>query len=309
MNKHLKIKNLLLGLLLAASTIPVASVLTLRQSSSASAQSLPPSTAISGLEVSITTGGDDLREGSVAYGVVELRGGRTEKVNLNGGKSWGNNSINKVFVPLPGGAKLGDLISFTLEHDGAPRRWPDGYDNWNVDRLNVVTSKTCSAGVQLANYPGKPFVRFTGGKTFQDITLNQPSSARNTPISKLEVIITTGGDDLRGGAVAYGVIKLQNGKTLSKVNLNQGKGWGNNSTNTVSIPLPSGTKVGELASLRIEHDGAPRNPFEGYDNWNVDRVRVVTPETCSAGVQLINRTGQPLVRFTGGDTFRKYPIK
>jgi hypothetical protein len=285
MKRHFQIKNVVLSLLLATSTIPVTSILGLWQST-AIAQSLPPSTSISGLEVTITTGGDDLRGGSVAYGIVELRGGRREKVNLNGGRGWGNNSTNKVSIPLPGGTKLGDLISFTLEHDGAPRRFPDSYDNWNVDKLKVVTAKTCSAGVQLANSSGRPFVRFTGGKTFQDITLNSPSSARNTPVSRLQVTITTGGDDLRGGSVVYGEIKLQNGTTLSKVNLNQGRGWGNNSTNTVSIPLQSGTKIGDLASLRIEHDGAPRDVFQGYDNWNVDRAIVVTPETCSAGIQL-----------------------
>ncbi|MBW4670883.1 MAG: hypothetical protein KME60_26535 [Cyanomargarita calcarea GSE-NOS-MK-12-04C] len=301
MKRHFQIKNVVLSLLLATSTIPVTSILGLRQST-AIAQSL------SGLEMTITTGGDDLREGSVAYGVVELRGGRREKVNLNGGRGWGNNSTNKVFIPLPGGTKLDDLISFTLEHAGPPRRFPDSYDNWNVDKLRVATAKTCSAGVRLANSSGRPFVRFTGGKTFQDITLNSPSSARNTPVSRLQVTITTGGDDLRGGSVAYGEIKLQNGTTLSKVNLNQGRGWGNNSTNTVSIPLQSGTKIGDLASLRIEHDGAPRDVFQGYDNWNVDRAIVATPEACSTEVQLINKTGRPLVRFTGADTFRKYPI-
>ncbi len=310
-----KQQHIVLGLLLAASIVPVNSVLNLGKYGSALAQLtvgiaviMPPTMEISGLEVTITTGGDDLRGGSVAYGVVELSGGRKEKVNLNGGRNWGNNSTNKVSLPLPKGTKLGDLISFTLEHDGKPRNVLDSYDNWNVDQLKVATPKTCSAGVQLANQSGKPFVRLTGGKTFQDITLSSSSSAKNTPVSKLQVTITTGGDDLRGGAVAYGVIKLQNGTTLSKVNLNGGRGWGNNSSNTVSIPLPSGIKIGDLASLRIEHDGAPRNPFESYDNWNVDRVRVVTPEACSDAVQLINKIGRPLVRFTGGDTFRKYSV-
>lgn len=300
-------QNIVLGLLLAASAIPVTSILTLGQYGSVRA-GITPLTPISDLEVTITTGGDDLRGGSVAYGVVELSGGRKEKVNLNGGRNWGNNSTNKVSVPLPKGTKLSDLVSFTLEHDGAPRNIFDSYDNWNVDALKVTTPKTCSAAVELANRSGKPFVRLTGEKTFEDIALSSSFSTKSTPVSQLQVIITTGGDDLRGGAVAYGEIKLQNGTTLSKVNLNGGRGWGNNSINTVSIPLPSATKIGDLASLRISHDGAPRNIFETYDNWNVDRVRVVTPETCSDGVQLINKTGRPLVRFTGGDTFRKYPI-
>jgi hypothetical protein len=300
MNKHLKIKSLILSLL-----IPTASALALQQST-AIAQS--PTIQISALDVTITTGGDDLRSGSVVYGIVELRGGKTEKVNLNQGRGWVNNSTNTVSLPLPVGTTLRDLVSFTLEHDGGPRRFPDGYDNWNIDALKVATPRTCSGGIQLANTSGQPLVRLTGVKTFQDITLNPPSLSRNTPISSLQVAITTDGDDLRGGSVAYAVIKLQNGTTLSKVNLNQGKNWPNNSTNTVNIPLPSGTKIGDLAGFRIEHDGAPRNVFDSYDNWNINRVRVFTPETCLQGVQLINRTARPLVRFTGTDTFRKYPI-
>jgi hypothetical protein len=300
MNRQLQLKKLTLSLF-----VPAASMLSVGQLS-AIAQSVPPSTEISSLEVTITTGGDDLREGSVAYGVVELQGGRREKVNLNGGRNWRNNSTNKVSLPLPRGTKLGDLVSFTLEHDGAPRRFPDGYDNWNVDALKVVTPRTCVAGVQLANPSGTPLARLTGGNTYHDITFSSPSPARNTAIPSLQLAITTGGDDLREGSVAYGVIKLQNGTTLSRVNLNQGRNWRNNTTNTVTIPLPANTKIGDLASLRIEHDGAPRRFPDGYDNWNLDRVRVVTPETCSPTLLLINE--RPQLRFTGGNTFRKFPI-
>ncbi|WP_154655853.1 hypothetical protein [Fortiea contorta] len=61
--------------------------------------------------------------------------------------------------------------------------------------------------------------------------------------------------------------------------------------------------------MRDEGYGAGRNTFEGYDNWNVDRVTIATPRTCVEGIQLLNQTRRPLVRFTGGDTSRRFTIK
>ncbi len=274
----------------------------------ANAQTPDRATPISSLQVTISTGGDDLRGGQVAYGAIGLRDGRTlPKVNLNGGRGWGNNSTNTVTVPLPSGIRLGDLAFFTLEHDGAPKNLGQTYDNWNLDAIAIATPRICSAGVQLANPSGRPFVRFTGRQTFQTIPLSVTASA-SASASALQVTIATGGDDLRKGQVAYGTIRLRDGRTLPKVNLNGGRGWGNNSTNTVSMPLPSGIRLGDLASLTLEHDGAPRDLGQTYDNWDVDALRVTTPQICSAGVQLANKSGRPFVRFTGAKTFEQIPI-
>lgn len=306
MKTNTTIRNTIFGLFLAATAIPTSSILSPSESV-ATAQS--SSARISNVRVTIRTGGDDLRSGSVAYGVVELRNGRKIKKNLNNGAGWGNNSTRTVSIPLPRRTRISDIVAFTVEHDGAPRRWPDSYDNWNMDSIRVTTPKVCSGGVQLANPSGRPLVRFTGGRKRRLIRLNLPSSVRNQRPSSLKVMIRTGGDDLRGGAVAYGTINLRNGRTLPKKNLNNGNGWRNNSTKTVYLPL-RGTRLGDLASLTLEHDGAPRNIGEGYDNWNVDRVRVVTPQTCSTKT-LLRKTGRPrrpLVRFTGGNTFKRFSI-
>jgi hypothetical protein len=99
----------------------------------------------------------------------------------------------------------------------------------------------------------------------------------NLLVSSVNVTITTGGadgGDLRGGAVAYGTIELADGRMLPKVNLNGGAGWDDNSVHTVSVPLPAGTHVRDVVAFTVEHDGAPRNFFETYDNWYVERVQV-----------------------------------
>jgi hypothetical protein len=158
----------------------------------------------------------------------------------------------------------------------------------------------------LATRSGRPWTRFTGSLTFQEIALAAPATAVDATPSNIQLAIGTGGDDLRGGQVAYGTLKLRNGRTLPKVNLNGGSKWANNSNNTVSLPLPAGTRLGDLASLTLEHDGAPRNVFDSYDNWNVDTVGVTTPQTCAESRVLLNRSGRPLVRFTGAKTFERF---
>lgn len=127
------------------------------------AQRADRSAVVSNLQMNILTGRDDLRDGSVAYrdgsvayAEIRLSNGRTlPRVNLNSGGSWGGNSTHSVSLPLPTGTKLEDIATFTLSHDGAARRWPDGYDNWNVDSVRVTTPEVCSS-VSLANPSGRP---------------------------------------------------------------------------------------------------------------------------------------------------------
>jgi hypothetical protein len=276
------------------------SILTLFQPS-ARAQMVPS------LEVTIGTGGDDLRNGQPIYGAIELRDGRTlSKVNLNDGRGFGGGSNHTLSMRLPAGIQLGDLAAFTLSHDGAPRNVFDSYDNWNLDSIRVATPRVCTPGVTLASRSGRPWTRFTGSLTFQEIALAAPATAVDATPSNIQIAIGTGGDDLRGGQVAYGTLKLRNGRTLPKVSLNGGSKWGNNSNHTVSLPLPAGTRLGDLASLTLEHDGAPRNVFDSYDNWNVDTIGVTTPRTCTESRVLLNRSGRPLVRFTGAKTFERF---
>lgn len=275
------------------------------------AQTADRSAPVPALQLNITTGGDDLREGSVTYAEIRLRDGRTlPKTNLNGGRGLGNNSRNSFSVSLPRGIQLGDLDAavLTLSHDGAPRRFPDGYDNWNVDAVSVATPRVCSGGLSVASAVGRPWVRFTGGKTFEAVSFRIPSASREAIPSSLGLRIVTGGDDLREGSVAYAEIRLQDGRTLPKVNLTGGRGLGNNSNHAFSVSLPAGTRLGDLASFTLSHEGAPRRPFDGYDNWNVDSLSVTTPEVCSS-ISLANLSGRPWVRFTGGKTFETMTLR
>jgi hypothetical protein len=259
------------------------------------------------VQVTIDTGADDLRAGAVAYGQIRLRDGRTlPKVNLNGGTSWGNNSQRT--IAMPAGVALDQLESLTIEHDGAPRNVFESYDNWNVNRIQVATPRICQPELQLANASGSPFFRFTGAQTFRDIPLNVSAAERDRTSNSLVVHLGTGGDDLRGGAIVYGTITLRDGRTLPTVNLNGGSGLAGGSSSRFAMPLPAGTRLGDIASLRLQHDGAPRNIFESYDNWNLDRVIVNSVPSCVEGKRLANVSGTPFVRFTGKKTFVTIPL-
>ncbi len=266
--------------------------------------------SVPNLQLNITTGGDDLREGSVAYGEIRLLGGRTlPKINLNSGSGWGNGSNNLVTVSLPVGIKLQDLSNavLTISQDGAPRRALDGYDNWNVEAVSVTTPRICTGGISIASSSTRPFVRFTGGKTFVNIPFRVPASVSSATPDSLGLSIATGGDDLREGSVAYAEIRLRDGSTLPKVNLNSGSAWGGGSSNSVSLPL-AGKRLGDIASLTLSHDGASRRFPDGYDNWNVDAVNVKTSEVCSS-VSLASVSGRPWMRFTGGKTFKSIKLR
>lgn len=136
------------------------------------------------------------------------------------------------------------------------------------------------------------------------------SSLGNRVVNSLQVTISTGGDDLRSGALAYGIVDLRGRGTLPKVILNRG-GWGNGSTNTATVPVSRAgeapIRLRDLASFILEHDGSPRNVGETYDNWNVDFIKVVanTPE---GAVCIASACGQPVVRLTGQRTLFTLPI-
>ena len=105
----------------------------------------------------------------------------------------------------------------------------------------------------------------------------------------------TGGDDLRGGNDNVNLIVLLRGRSpIPFNNVNRGKRWGNNSIHTVSLPLPSNLKFGDIIGVRLETTF--RGGYNG-DNWNLNRL-VVTVRIGDRDQQY-QADGNPLFRFTG----------
>jgi len=96
---------------------------------------LTSSTVVSSINVRMMTGHDDLRDGSQALGAFQISSGVLPSVPLNGGAGFPSNTIHNGTIPLSPARTLGSLTGFTLTWDGAARRFPDGYDNWNADQF------------------------------------------------------------------------------------------------------------------------------------------------------------------------------
>ena len=90
---------------------------------------------------------------------------------------------------------------------------------------------------------------------------------------RLNLTITTGGDDLRGGGGAGDncdvILKLRSGRISRTSNVNRNSRWNNNESHTVQLSFPPGTRAGDVIELTLH---TQFGGGIGGDNWNVNRV-------------------------------------
>ena len=234
------------------------------------------------LLLTIQTGGDDLRGGSNPGDNVNatLRlssGGTIGFPNINAGQDWENGSTHTVQLPVPEGTRAGDLAQLSL-HTGF-RGGIDG-DNWNVN--GVVVTAILSAAASPGHSPvlrswldaaGNPLVRFTGSTHEWTHPVEAAAADAGKALLSLTLIIQTGGDDLRGGSHPGDncdvVLTRRSAAPLTITNVNGGANWKNGETHQVNLPVPPGTKSGDVTALTL------RTQFGGGiggDNWNVNHV-------------------------------------
>ena len=120
-----------------------------------------------------------------------------------------------------------------------------------------------------------PLVRFTG--SVHD--LSRPVSPQDVgeSVERLNLVISTGNDDLRGGSSPSDncdvTVTLTSGGTIEVKNANGGQHWENWTDHTVSIPLPAaGLKGGEVKSVDLH---TAFGGGIGGDNWNVNRIELL----------------------------------
>jgi len=232
------------------------------------------------VQIWIQTGGDDLRGGNDNADVtLTFVGGNTLTRNINTGRHWDNGQTHIARLTLPSPApRVQDIQSITLAtHFGGGI----GGDNWNVDRVALMVGFPIGSGTSepmpivvhdWLNRSGGPLVRFTGS-THDHIEM-VPSQDFGKTVTQLDLIISTGNDDLRGGGNAGDncdvIIELNNGRSIPVNNVNGGRTLGNWTDHTVHIPLPAGgLRGGDVKSVRL-HTGFGGGM--GGDNWNVQRI-------------------------------------
>ncbi|MBC6992917.1 hypothetical protein QWY85_03560 [Neolewinella lacunae] len=110
----------------------------------------------------------------------------------------------------------------------------------------------------------------------------------------LDITITTGGDDLRGGNDnANLVVLFADGQQQYFRNINQGGRWKDHTPYSVRYTVNKA--IAALRGIRLETTAS--GGFNG-DNWNVNGLKVVATSGGRSQV-LLSKSGNYLARFTG----------
>lgn len=249
------------------------------------ARRLVTAAAATAVQIWIQTGGDDLHGGSHAGDNADVSltfvGGGTVTTNINGGQEWGNGQTHIAALNLPANAPaVKDLQSVTIRtHFGGGLSG----DNWDVDKVALMvgfpagSATTAPPAIVIhdwLNRSGGPLIRFTG--SVHNLIEAVPAQDGGKAVSALNLIISTGNDDLRGGNHDGDncdvTIELANGQAIVLKNANQGGNWKDWTDHSVSIPLPSGgLKGGDVKGVKV-HTGFGGGM--GGDNWNVQRIQL-----------------------------------
>jgi hypothetical protein len=265
------------------------------------------------IKVSLTTGGDDLRGGgNTAHITFNFADGTTSpEYNLGGGFAM-NSVVTKNITITPNITNLNQVTSVMIRHNGSPRAEQpfDTYDNWDLQRLRV-SFVIGNVEQIIVNESGNPIVRFTGQMRNRVFKPTPPAPDYGDATKTVKVFLTTGSDDLRGGGnQAYMTVHYTDGTSSSEYPL--GGGFGQNSAITKVITINKLVKsTEEIQKITIRHDGSPRagQPFDTYDNWDLQVLRVVLVMSDKSEKNMVNERGNPLVRFTGAERVRTYERK
>jgi len=187
-------------------------------------------------------------------------------------------------------------------------------NNINAEWADVPYGKAASAGalgLRTTSNNQITYVSATGGFSGRNWTRRQIT--RNTPVNAIGIHISTAtfdrADDLRDGQVAYGTVELSGGRSVARVNLNDGRGLQPGQYDNTDIALPAGTHLLDLSAFVLEHDGAPRNVLQTYDNWDVGTLRISVRLSQGGCPLTIKRyAGAPFKRLTGETTTVRVPL-
>jgi len=163
--------------------------------------------------------------------------------------------------------------------------WPGPYtvtQYWSAkDRSCQPTTapRAASSSVQTPEITwldakGLPLVRFTD--TRHDHQETVPSSDVGQEVLKLQLIMSTGNDNLRGGKDNCDVtILLKGGRTIALPNVNHSAEWPGWSINTIDVPLPSGgIRGGDVTAIQLHVSSVPNSLTDTPDNWNLERMQL-----------------------------------
>jgi len=249
---------------------------------------LPVAGKANKLEFTFKTGGDDLNNNDPLDVTIHFHDGATQHMkDLNVGRTWDNNSTHVKTIALNQPVDPSDIVEIDLRA-GYTNPVPFPTDNWDMESLSV---RAIGEGVDKI-IVRHGFNRFTGTHMHLSIPITAPQAGK---ANKLELIVQTGDDDLRGDNDDLNVIvHFRGGRTQTARNVNGGKPWKNNSMHVETITLDSAVDPSEIVGVELH------TTFTGGmsgDNWNMNSVIV---KAIGDGVNEVLFTSG-FKRFTGDD--------
>jgi hypothetical protein len=256
---------------------------------------------VNDMKLTIKTAADNLRAGAApgenANAVITLtNGAQVTFTDINQRQEWSNESESgEIDLPLsafPQGTTLNDIKSLTITTNFSG-------DNWDIKGITLTARVACALGLHPLPKPievtsveanghsklsdgSEGLFRFTGGSPEAfPMTVTPPSAANaGKVVTSLELIVTTGGDDIGGGNSpkdnANAAITV-NGQRIQFEDINALEKWSNGSTNSVALltlsGLPPGTKLGEVSGP-LEITTNFNGGSEG-ENWDLAAVKLV----------------------------------
>lgn len=247
------------------------------------------------LNFSFLSGDDGLRDDSRLELELNVAGREPMVIPLGGGNGDRTNTMFTRTARLPSSVNRSDIRQVGIRFSSRGG-FGLSQDNWTLNAMQVV-----AGGETVVSSSGRPLMRFTGQqrRMMVETGCGSASSAGGTAsadpvIDTVEITLATGDDDLRGGndnAFVFAI--LSDGRRI-EVPFNSRRRLADRTSKTVSLSLPTGTRVSHVQSIGVR---ATLTGGIGGDNWNIDSVNAIT--VSRAGRQpLLSKSGRPLTRLS-----------
>lgn len=286
------------------------------------------------LYIDFKTGDDDLQKMEFQENpkVTIILNGKPEivKTSINRGQTWGNNSLRRVTIDLPGDITKEDFKQIKISRTPVyGRQYVWDYlkkDNWTLKGLTVTAvikkdEKTDRYELLNQNNLGNVFrFIFEGGDNIIEGTvftadLVPVHTVVNNPPGNENALLTaefgTGGDNLEGGTsnnINLYIHFKNSTRTLTITNLNHGEKWENNSIHTITnriIPSSADIDISDIKNVVVSHTGGSGM---SADNWNLDKFKLTISKGELSKV-LVDTSGVPIHRFTGSARRKQFEVE
>ena len=259
------------------------------------------------IQLSIGTGGDDLRGDSSATAALDKPGGTTfETVPLKtqSQSSWGNGSGHIVVDSFNQSQSALGQVAVTLTSHNS---FGETDDNWNIQNLTASVLSASGSILCQQSLGGNPLARLTAqAPTGVFPTPNCAPTPPPVSVTKAHITVATGNDDARSDTELWATINgeppfclkpsnnadadgvCNNGGSARDQNGNQS--WNNWTSSAQTFSLPTPELLASITTLTIqliEHNSG----FEGDDNWDIQGVTVSLTDT--AGTTTVLNLSNP----------------